>query len=72
MKKPRTGHVYIFRRAGWDALDPRAHHPVDGSIVRIAKPPYGAPANGVMGHCYIETTEGRFIGLVALSSLCKR
>jgi hypothetical protein len=33
--------------------------------------PFGCPANGTMGMCYVQTLEGEFIGLVGLASLVK-
>jgi hypothetical protein len=71
MKKPRTGSVYVFRATGWDVFDRRRNTPENGTRVRIAKSPYGCPPNGTMGHTYVETLNGEFIGLVLIASLHK-
>jgi hypothetical protein len=42
----------------------------DGDQVRVINLP-GAPKANTMGHCYIETIEGRFLGLVCTNSLHK-
>jgi len=68
--KVRTGSRYKFVANGWDIFDPKPHLPSNGTIVKVVQP-YGCPKNGTMGHCYIETLDGHFIGLVAIASLEK-
>jgi hypothetical protein len=33
--------------------------------------PYGCPKPNTMGHCFVETLDGKFIGLVSTASLTK-
>jgi hypothetical protein len=40
-------------------------------VVRVCTP-YGCPPPNTMGHCFVETLEGKFIGLVSTASLHKR
>lgn len=40
----------------------------EGTIVRVVNQ-HGCPPANTMGHCYIETLEGKFIGLVCTNSL---
>jgi hypothetical protein len=63
----RTGSLYFLRPVGWDAGDERLTCWKD-HIVRVIQP-HGCPRNGAMGHCFIETRQGEFIGLVLLASL---
>ena len=34
-----------------------------------AAAPYGCPPPNIMGHCFVETLQGEFIGLVQTTSL---
>ncbi len=63
----RKGSLYLLRPVGLDATDRRVA-PWKDSIVRVVQP-YGCPANGTMGHTYVESRAGEFIGLVLLASL---
>jgi hypothetical protein len=63
----RRGSLYILCPVGMDATDSRVTQWSD-YIVRVIQP-YGCPRNGTMGHCYVETRTGEFIGLVLLASL---
>lgn len=69
--KVRKGMVCVFNANGWDRFDKRDNTPADGTVVRVCTP-YGCPAPNVMGHCFVETMAGKFIGLVSTSSLTKR
>jgi len=66
--KVRKGAVYFFNAVGLDRFDRRANTPDDGTIVRVCTP-YGCPPPNTMGHCFVETLEGKFIGLVCTGSL---
>jgi hypothetical protein len=55
--KVRAGQVYEFRAFGWDLIDRRANTPADGTLVRVIRPRF------------VESLEGRFLGLVNCSSL---
>lgn len=59
--------VYVLSPVGLDAWDPRVL-PFRGLHVRKTQP-HGCPRNGTMGHCYVETVGGEFIGLVLLAGL---
>jgi hypothetical protein len=63
----RTGSLYILRPVGIDAWTSRVSCWSD-YIVRVVQP-YGCPKNGTMGHCFVETRTGEFIGLVLVASL---
>lgn len=69
--KVRKGQVFKFKACGWDIADRKENTPADGTIVRVCTP-YGCPRPNVMGHCFVETMEGKFIGLVHTNSLEKR
>lgn len=69
MNKIRIGKTYIFEPATFDRLDRNANTPDSGTLVRTIKSPHGTPPFGTMGHCYVETLEGQFVGLVQLASL---
>lgn len=68
--KVRKGSVYTFHAVGWDRFDRRSNTPAEGTKVRVCAP-YGCPKPNVMGHCFVETMEGKFIGLVSTASLSK-
>lgn len=63
----RTGSLYMLRPVGCDATDNRVTQWSD-YIVKVVQP-YGCPKNGTMGHCFVETRTGEFIGLVLVNSL---
>jgi len=64
----RNKQVMIFNAVGFDIIDRRDYNPENGTVVRVCNP-YGCPPPNTMGHCYIETLEGKFIGLVSTASL---
>jgi hypothetical protein len=66
--KVRNGQVLQFKACGWDIYDRHEGTPADGTIVRVCAP-YGCPKPNTMGHCYVETLDGRFLGLVHTNSL---
>jgi hypothetical protein len=69
--KARVGSVYEFRACGWDRFDRRDNTPEDGTLVRVCSP-RGCPPANTMGHAFVETLAGEFIGLVAVNSLKPR
>lgn len=60
--------VYVFEACGWDRFDRRSYTPDDGTLVQKTQPT-GCPKNGTMNHCYVQTLEGEFLGLVHVNSL---
>lgn len=60
--------VYVFEACGWDRFDRRSYTPDDGTLVQKTQPA-GCPKNGTMKHCYVQTLEGEFLGLVHQNSL---
>jgi hypothetical protein len=67
----RKGRVYRFSPCLWDIADPSPAHPKPGALVRVIHP-HGCPRPNTMGHCHIETLDGRFAGLVSCNSLVRR
>lgn len=70
INRVRKGAVYTFRPVMWDVLIGHANTPNDGDEVRVCHP-YGCPAPNTMGHCHVETLDGKFIGLVHCNSLVR-
>ena len=68
-KKVRAGSKYTFDPCLWDIADRRPYMPAKGTVVRVMKSPHGCPPANAMGHCYIETLAGEFLGLVSTGSL---
>ena len=66
----RKGSTYIFDPCGWDIYDAKEYTPKKGDKVKVCQP-YGCPRNNTMNHCYVETMEGKFLGLVHCNSLTK-
>jgi hypothetical protein len=66
-RTPRKGSLHMLRPVGMDATDSRVTQWSD-YIVRVIQP-YGCPRNGTLGHCFVETRAGEFIGLVLVASL---
>jgi hypothetical protein len=66
----RKGSIYTFNACGWDVFDRRNNTPTNGTKVRVCAP-HGCPSPNTMGHCFVETLDGHFIGLVATASLSK-
>jgi hypothetical protein len=69
-KRVRKGVTYRFEACGWDRFDRKPNTPADGTLVRVCTP-RGCPPPNAMGHCFVESLEGRFIGLVATASLTR-
>lgn len=69
--KVRKGGVYRFEACGWDVYDRKPNTPENGTMVRVCTP-HGCPAPNTMGHCFVESLEGKFIGLVSCNSLKAR
>jgi hypothetical protein len=70
MTRVRTGSKYTFNASFWDITDRRDYTPKNGTVVRVMQP-FGCPKNNTMGQCYIETLEGKFLGMVSVHSLQK-
>jgi hypothetical protein len=68
--KVRKGQVLTFKAVGWDRFDRKSNTQADGTRVRVCAP-HGCPPPNAMGHCFVETLEGKFIGLVSTASLYK-
>jgi hypothetical protein len=68
--KVRKGGIYTFRACGWDLFDRKQNTPPDGTRVRVCTP-HGCPPPNTMGHCFVETLDGQFIGLVSAASLSR-
>ena len=70
----RVNSKYRYEPVPWDQLMP----PVGvqsgilepGDTVKVVNLP-GCPRANTMGHCYINTTSGKFAGLVMTNSLVK-
>jgi hypothetical protein len=69
--KVRKGGIYVFKACGWDRFDRKDNTPADGTVVRVCTP-HGCPPPNAMGHCFVETLAGKFIGLVCTGSLVKK
>lgn len=68
MKRVRVGSRYVFEPRGWDSFRPAHNGLPSGAIVTVVNLP-GCPRAGTMGHCHVNGPDGRFAGLVMLSSL---
>jgi hypothetical protein len=58
---------YVLEPVGLDAWDSRVRPFAGQRVVKVQ--PRGCPRNGTMGHCYVETVDGDFVGLVLVNSL---
>jgi hypothetical protein len=67
----RKGSIYVFNATGWDVFDRKENTPANGTVVRVCAP-HGCPPPNAMGHCFVETLQGKFIGLVSTASLSPR
>jgi hypothetical protein len=67
----RKGGIYEFEACGWDIFDRKENTPANGTIVRVCTP-HGCPPPNAMNHCFVETLDGKFIGLVSCNSLKQR
>ncbi len=65
--KVRVRSKYVYNPNLLDLIDARTEA-TSGSIVRVVNLPNTPKAN-TFGHCYIETLEGTFLGLVSINSL---
>lgn len=67
--KVRVGSRYVFDPCFLDHVDSRTKAK-KGDIVRVVNMP-GCPKANTFGHCYIETLDGEFLGMVSTNSLRK-
>lgn len=65
----RVGSIYIYKPVPLDKIDAKVSCK-EGDRVRVINLP-GAPKANTMNHCYIETLEGQFLGMVCCNSLEK-
>lgn len=65
----RVNSVYTYHPVLMDMLDHRIMA-MPGDRVRVVNL-YGAPKANTMGHCYIESMDREFLGLVNTNSLVK-
>jgi len=65
----RVGQKVKYVPALFDLIDPKTNLK-PGDIVRVTKC-HGCPPPNTMGHCHVETLDGKFIGLVQTASLEK-
>jgi len=65
----RVKSIYVYDPVPLDLIDGRTEAK-KGDIVRVINK-HGAPKANTMNHCYIETIEGKFLGLVCCDSLEK-
>jgi hypothetical protein len=70
--KVRVGRLYRYEPVGLDRWS-SGYRPniAEGTLVRAIKPPYGCGSKVTVncGHCYVESLEGRFLGMVLVGSL---
>ena len=64
----RVKSKYVFHPVSFDVLFSAAPTAVAGQIVRVINL-HGAPKANTMNHCYIESLDGKFLGLVHTNSL---
>lgn len=70
--KVRAGQLYHWHPVMFDILHPStttASSLLEGSTVRVLKSKPGTPPANTMGHCYAETQDGQYLGLVHCNSL---
>ena len=67
MNKVRVKSLYVYNPVGMDLFSPCAHAE-KGQTVRVVNK-FGCPPANTMGHCYIESLDGEFLGLVLTNSL---
>lgn len=67
--KVRKGQKVKYDPAMLDLIDPKTNLK-KGDVVKVCHP-HGCPAPNTMGHCHVETLDGKFIGLVQTASLEK-
>ena len=68
--KVQAGRKYVYRPVGLDVWDSRIYGGLvkAGDYVKVVNF-YGCPKANTMGHCYIQTMDGKFAGLVLTDSL---
>lgn len=66
-RRVRLGNRYRFEPCVLDQLHP-CSDASPGDIVQVCRP-QGCPPPNTMGQCHIQTTEGKFLGLVSTASL---
>jgi hypothetical protein len=67
--KVRKGQKVKYDPAMLDLIDPKTNLK-KGDVVKVCHP-HGCPRPNTMGHCHVETLDGKFIGLVQTASLEK-
>ena len=66
--KVRVGSWYRFQAVGLDVYSPCHQGLKNGQVVKVIDK-YGCPPANTMGHFYVETEDGQFMGLVSTGSL---
>lgn len=69
-RRVRVGAVYRFEACGFDRFHPHGGTPANGATVRVIDR-HGCPPANTMGHCYVESLDGCFLGLVQTASLTR-
>lgn len=69
MARVRVNSKYVFNPVPLDCFDSR-HTAKVGQVVRVVNL-HGAPKANTMGHCYINSLQGYFLGLVSTNSLVR-
>ncbi len=64
----RVGQVYKWNPVLLDACDARLQSVERGLFLKVINMP-GCPRANTMGHCYVETLQEEFLGLVCCNSL---
>jgi hypothetical protein len=74
--KVRVGSIYTLQQCPFDQIEGFPYGLREGLVkngdqVRVVNR-RGCPPANTMGHCYIETLDGQFLGLVSAYSLKRR
>lgn len=69
-QRVRVGQVFAWKPVLLDKLDARLAGIEEGLFLKVINL-RGCPPANTMGHCYVETMTGDFIGLVHCNSLQK-
>ena len=66
----QAGRKYIYRPVGMDVFDSCIYADLvkPGDYCKVVNK-FGCPKANTMGHCHIETMDGKFAGLVMTNSL---
>lgn len=67
--KVRNGMVLVYDPVLWDILDPKTTLKKGDKCRVVAL--HGCPPPNTMGHCHVESLDGKFLGLVHTNSLRK-